>query len=113
MKKITLELLQKAGIRALWTFLQTAIAMITIGATVTEVQWLHILSVGFVAALLSFMKSIAAGLPEVGHEGTLFIDKTDPERDIFTLDIYNLAGMETKQIVRLIVDPKVDETSTR
>lgn len=108
--KLTLELLKKAGIRALWTFLQTAIAMITIGSTVAEVAWLHILSVGFVAALVSFMKSIVTGLPEAGTDGTLSIDKHDPLSDVFHLDVENLANFNTKRVIHLTVDPNATLT---
>lgn len=56
-----------AGIRALKTFAQTFAAMITVGAAVSEVDWLRVLSVSGVAFVLSIMTSLA-GLPEV--EGT-------------------------------------------
>lgn len=56
--------LKAAGIRALKTFCQTAISMITVGATLTEVDWVTIGSVSLVAAILSLLTSLA-GLPEV------------------------------------------------
>lgn len=51
--------------RALWTFAQTAIGMITVGQAFTEVNWLHILSVSAVAAIVSILKSIVIGMPEM------------------------------------------------
>jgi len=53
-----------AGVRALKTFAQAMIGSIAVGAAIAEVQWGYILSVSFVAALLSLLTSIA-GLPEV------------------------------------------------
>lgn len=56
-----------AGIRALKTFAQAMIGSIAVGAAISEIQWGYILSVSFVAALLSMLTSIA-GLPEVEEE---------------------------------------------
>ena len=47
-----------AGKRALWTFAETAVGMITVGQAFTEVNWLHIISVAGVAAIVSLLKSI-------------------------------------------------------
>ena len=63
------EWLKAALIRAIKTFAQTAAASITVGAAVSEVQWLRVLSVSGVAFVLSLLTSLA-GLPEV--------EKTDP-----------------------------------
>jgi len=105
MKKFILELLKKAGIRALWTFLQAAIAMIVVGQKVEEVEWLAILSVGFVAALVSFMKSIVTGLPEAETDGTLLIDKSNSYVDLFRFDVENLSKIDAAKTIRLKVDP--------
>lgn len=53
-----------AGVRALKTFAQTAVAMITVGSAVTDVNWIAVLSVSATAAVASLLTSIA-GLPEV------------------------------------------------
>ena len=53
-----------AGVRALKTFAQTAVAMITVGSAVTDVDWIAVLSVSSTAAVASLLTSIA-GLPEV------------------------------------------------
>lgn len=55
----------KALIRAVYTFAETALSMITVGQAFVEVNWMHILSVSGVAAVYSLLKSIAVGLPEV------------------------------------------------
>lgn len=51
--------------RALWTAAETLIALIPVGVGVEDVQWFHVLSVALMAAILSALKSIATGLPEV------------------------------------------------
>ena len=56
-----------AGIRSLKTICQTAVSMLTVGQAVLEVNWLNVLSVSFVAGVISMLTSIA-GLPEVDNE---------------------------------------------
>ena len=68
MSEKTKKLLEKALIRALWTVAQTALGFITIGMTVSEVEWMHILSVSVVAGVYSLIKSVVIGLPEVSDE---------------------------------------------
>ena len=53
-----------AGVRSLKTFAQTAVAMITVGSAVTDVDWIAVSSVPATAAVASLLTSIA-GLPEV------------------------------------------------
>lgn len=57
-----------AVIRALRTFAQTAISMVTIGQAFVDVNWIHVLSVSGVAFVLSILTSLA-GLPEVSEDG--------------------------------------------
>ena len=65
MKNITSSTWWKAaGIRALKTFCQTAIAAIGTTALIEEVNWLVVGSASLLAAILSLLTSIA-GLPEV------------------------------------------------
>ena len=54
-----------AGIRALRTLAQTAIATIGTTALLTEVNWGVVASASALAAVLSILTSIATGLPEV------------------------------------------------
>ena len=56
--------LQKAGIRALKTFAQTAVSLITVGNIVTELDWVSIIGISATSAIVSILTSIA-GIPEV------------------------------------------------
>lgn len=62
-KNITLWL-KAAGIRALKTFCQTAAGLFTVGAVLSDVDWLMVASASTVAAIYSLLTSIA-GLPEL------------------------------------------------
>ncbi len=64
MKK-TKEFIVAMLIRAVWTMAETALGMITVGAAMSEVQWVHIASVSAVAGVYSVLKSLAVGLPEI------------------------------------------------
>ena len=52
-----------AGIRALKTFAQTAVSMLTVGQAFLEVNWINVLSVAGVSAIVSLLTSLG-GLPE-------------------------------------------------
>lgn len=55
-----------SAIRAVKTFAQTAVSLIGTGAVgFTDLDWVQILSVSGVAAVLSLLTSVATGLPEV------------------------------------------------
>ena len=57
-----------AGIRALKTFAQAAVATISVGVALNEVDWISVASVAAVAAICSLLTSLA-GLPEL-EEGS-------------------------------------------
>lgn len=50
--------------RALRTLCQVFVSMIAVGSTISDVDWLNILSVAAVSAMLSIFTSVATGLPE-------------------------------------------------
>lgn len=54
-----------AGIRALRTVAQTAIASIGSAAVLSAVNWTVVVSASVLAGILSVLTSIATGLPEV------------------------------------------------
>ncbi len=56
--------LKCAGIRAIKTFCQCAIAMIPVDAMITQIDWKVVILTALNAALISLLTSVA-GLPEV------------------------------------------------
>ena len=59
-----LDWLKAAGIRALKTVAQTAIATIGVSAVMSEVNWIAVASTAAVSGILSLLTSVA-GLPEL------------------------------------------------
>lgn len=60
--------IKAAAIRAVKTFCQTAVSMLTVGQAVMDVNWLNVLSISAVAAVISLLTSVATGLPEAPNE---------------------------------------------
>ena len=64
MKEKFLKWLKAAGIRAIKTVAQTAIATISTSAIISDVDWALVLSASALAGIISILTSIA-GLPEI------------------------------------------------
>ena len=60
----TKKWLKAAGVRALKTFCQTAVSLITVGQLITQLDWVEIIEISATAAVVSILTSVA-GLPEV------------------------------------------------
>lgn len=56
--------IKAAGVRALKTLAQTAVATISTSAMIADVDWLMVASASALAAVLSLLTSVA-GLPEI------------------------------------------------
>lgn len=67
MKVFTLEWAKAAGVRALKTVAQTAVATIGTAAALGEVDWIMVGSAAVLAGILSLLTSVA-GLPELKDE---------------------------------------------
>lgn len=63
--------IKAAGVRALKTFAQTAASLITVGALLSEINWVTVGSASVVAAIYSLLTSVA-GIPEVKTEEIIF-----------------------------------------
>lgn len=59
-----LNWLKPAGVRAIKTMAQTAVSLITVGATMSDIDWIMVGSASLLAGILSLLTSVA-GLPEL------------------------------------------------
>lgn len=66
-KEYWMNWVKAAGVRAVKTVAQTAVATIGTAAVMGEVNWIMVGSAALLAGILSLLTSVA-GLPEVGGE---------------------------------------------
>ena len=62
------EWLKAAGVRAVKTMAQTAVALLPAAATITQVDWFTVMGTAVLAGVASMLTSIA-GLPEIKKKG--------------------------------------------
>lgn len=62
------EWFKAAGIRAIKTIAQTAVATIGTAVAMGDVNWVMVASAAALAGVLSLLTSVATGLPEVNNE---------------------------------------------
>ncbi|MCI8273446.1 MAG: hypothetical protein HFJ55_05135 [Clostridia bacterium] len=67
MSNKVLRWIKAAGVRCIKTMAQTAVALIPVGVSVTEVGWIGVIGTSILAGILSLLTSVA-GLPEVKEE---------------------------------------------
>ena len=70
--------IKAAGIRAIKTIAQTAVATIGTAAVLDEVNWVMVVSAAVLSGVISLLTSVA-GLPEL-NTGTEEIETTDTEQ---------------------------------
>ena len=64
MKESTKKWIKAAGVRAIKTVAQTAVATIGTSAVISDVNWVVVVSASVLAGVLSILTSVA-GIPEV------------------------------------------------
>ena len=62
------EWFKGAGIRAIKTVAQTAVATIGTAVALGDVNWVMVASAAALAGVLSLLTSVATGLPEMNNE---------------------------------------------
>lgn len=66
-KEYVMKWLAAAGMRAIRTVAQTALSLISVGAVLSDIDWMMVASASAVAGIYSLLTSVA-GLPELKTE---------------------------------------------
>ena len=62
------KFLKAAGIRAIYTIAETALGIIGGSTIISEVNWKLVISASILSGIVSILKSIIIGLPEIEKE---------------------------------------------
>ncbi|MBO5622713.1 MAG: hypothetical protein J5959_13915 [Butyrivibrio sp.] len=82
MAEFNREWIRAAGIRAIKTVAQTAVATIGTAAVMQDVNWVMVLSASILAGILSILTSVA-GIPEVGE---VYVKDQEPDEALYYED---------------------------
>ncbi len=102
------EWAKAAAIRAIKTFAQTAVSMLTVGQAFIEVNWQNVISIAGVAAVISILTSIAGigeangGASPLSAPVTIEGTELEDEEDFEEIDDEDLETVE---------EPEVDMTA--
>lgn len=111
-RQINKNWIEVALTRAVKTVAQTALSLMTVGMTVSEVDWRSIVSISAVAGLMSILTTIVTGIHDVevdDYEGELLVDTDNGDVDIYRLDITDdFDNLAKKEVIRLRVKPNQD-----
>jgi hypothetical protein len=66
-KEYVMKWFAAAGMRAIKTVAQTALSLISVGAVLSDIDWMMVASASAVAGIYSLLTSVA-GLPELKSE---------------------------------------------
>ncbi len=72
------ELIKASLIRTAWTACEIIVAMLGTHTFITEVNWSAVLSATLLACIVTFLKCIATGLPEVKFAQSAYMDVEEP-----------------------------------
>jgi hypothetical protein len=75
------EWIKCAGVRAIKTMAQTAVSLITVGATMSEIDWAMVGSAALLAGILSLLTSIT-GLPELKNVSQQTLEEEVEESEV-------------------------------
>lgn len=107
MTKLGMTWFQNALIRAVRTAAQVALSYLTVGMTISEVDWKGMLSVTVVAAVYSLIMSVITGLPEADTDGTLLIDETAEDSSKWLFQVEKpLEDISKKSSIQLNIKKK-------
>lgn len=102
------EWAKAAAIRAIKTFAQTAVSMLTVGQAFIEVNWQNVISIAGVAAIISILTSIA-GIGEA-NDGASPLSGSQPVIEVEEVDDEGLEEIDDEDL-EIVEEPEVDMTA--